>query len=106
MISKLQIGFIVTLMSLSWGVLSGAFMAPYILGIFSKKITKAGAYAGLYAGVTCAIILTLTMGPANSPLAASIAMIVPFIVTPIVSIFTPKVDEEIITKAFSNIGKK
>jgi hypothetical protein len=46
------------------------------------------------------------MGSANSPLAASIAMIVPFIVTPIVSIFTPKVDEEIITKAFSNIGKK
>jgi SSS family solute:Na+ symporter len=105
-ISKLQIGFIVTLMSLSWGVLSGAFMAPYILGIFSKKITKAGAYAGLYAGVTCAIVLTLTMGSANSPLAASIAMIVPFIVTPIVSLFTPKVDEEIINMAFNNIDKK
>ena len=106
LISKLQIGFIVTLMSLSWGVLSGAFMAPYILGIFSKKVTKAGAYAGLYSGVACAIILTLTMGAANSPLAASIAMVVPFIVTPIVSLFTPKVDQEIINKAFSNIGKK
>ena len=106
LISKLQIGFIVTLMSLSWGVLSGAFMAPYILGIFSKKITKAGAYAGLYSGVACAIILTLTMGPANSPLAASIAMVVPFIVTPLVSLFTPKVDEEIINMAFNNIDKK
>ncbi len=106
LISKLQIGFIVTLMSLSWGVLSGAFMAPYILGIFSKKITKAGAYAGLYSGVACAIILTLTMGPSNSPLAASIAMVVPFIVTPLVSLFTPKVDEEIINKAFINIDKK
>jgi SSS family solute:Na+ symporter len=106
LISKLQIGFIVTLMSLSWGVLSGAFMAPYILGIFSKKVTKAGAYAGLYSGVACAIILTMTMGAANSPLAASIAMVVPFIVVPIVSAFTPKVDEEIITKAFKDIGKK
>ena len=106
LISKLQIGFIVTLMSLSWGVLSGAFMAPYILGIFSKKVTKAGAYAGLYSGVACAIILTLTMGPANSPLAASIAMVVPFIVTPLVSLFTPKVDEEIINMAFNNIDKK
>ena len=106
LISKLQIGFIVTLMSLSWGVLSGAFMAPYILGIFSKKVTKAGAYAGLYSGVACAIILTLTMGAANSPLAASIAMVVPFFVVPIVSAFTPKVSEDIVNKAFDNIGKK
>ena len=93
-------------MSLSWGVLSGAFMAPYILGIFSKKVTKAGAYAGLYSGVACAIILTLTMGAANSPLAASIAMVVPFFVVPIVSAFTPKVSEEVVNKAFDNIGKK
>ncbi len=105
-ISRLQIGFIVTLMSLSWGVLSGAFMAPYILGIYSRKITKAGAYAGLFAGSGSAIILTMTMGAANSPLASSIAMVIPFIVTPIVSIFTKKPDEALLDKAFANIGKK
>jgi SSS family solute:Na+ symporter len=44
------------------------------------------------------------MGAANSPLAASIAMVVPFIVIPIVSSFTPKVDEKIIKTAFNNIG--
>ena len=105
LISRMQIGFIVTLMSLSWGVLSGAFMAPYILGIFSKRITKAGAYAGLFVGAGTAIILTMTLGPNNSPLAASIAMIVPFIVVPIVSMFTKKVDSEIITKAFEGMKK-
>lgn len=68
LISKMQIGFIVTLMSLSWGVLSGSFMAPYILGIFSKKITKVGAYAGMYCGAGSAIILTMVLGAANSPL--------------------------------------
>lgn len=99
-ISKMQIGFIVMLMSLSWGVLSGAFMAPYILGIFSKKITKAGAYAGLYSGAGSAIVLTLVLGAANSPLAASIAMLVPFVVTPLVSMFTPKVSASILDKAF------
>lgn len=104
-ISKLQIGFIVMLMSLSWGVLSGAFMAPYILGIFSKKITKAAAYAGFYSGSATAIILTMILGPSQSPLAASIAMCVPFIVVPIVSIFTPKVNKAIIDKAFSGITK-
>ncbi len=105
LISKMQIGFIVTLMSLSWGVLSGAFMAPYILGIFSKKITKVGAYAGMYSGAGSAIILTMVLGAANSPLASSIAMIIPFIVVPVVSLVTKKVDSDVIEKAFNGITK-
>lgn len=105
LISKMQIGFIVTLMSLSWGVLSGAFMAPYILGIFSKKITKVGAYAGMYTGALSAIVLTMVLGSANSPLASSIAMIIPFIVVPVVSLCTKKVDPSIIDNAFKGIGK-
>lgn len=101
LISKLQIGFIVTLQSLSWGVLSGAFLAPYMLGIYSKKVTKAGAYAGVYSGAGSGIILTMALGSANSALAASIAIIVPFIVVPIVSAFTPKVSKETLDKAFA-----
>jgi len=42
----------------------------------------------------------MALGAANSALAASIAIIVPFIVVPIVSAFTPKVDKEVIDKAF------
>lgn len=99
-ISRMQVGFIVTLMSLSWGVLSGAFMAPYILGIFWKGVTKAGAYAGFFAGGSTAIILFFALGPANSPLASSIAMIVPFIVVPLVSAVTPKIKPEILQTAF------
>ncbi len=99
-ISKMQIGFIVTLMSLSWGVLSGAFMAPYILGLFSKRITKAGAYAGLFCGSGTAILLFFVLGPANSPLASSIAMLIPFAVVPLVSLVTPKLEEGIVKAAF------
>lgn len=105
LISKLQLGFIVTLQSLSWGVLSGAFLAPYLLGIYSKKITKAAAYAGIYTGAGTAIILTMTLGAANSALAASIAIIVPFFVVPLVSAFTPKVDNAILEKAFADNSK-
>jgi SSS family solute:Na+ symporter len=104
-ISRMQVGFIVTLMSLSWGVISGGFMAPYILGIYSKKVTKAGAYAGIFSGAITCIILTMTMGAANSPLAASIAMIVPFVVVPVVSCFTKKPSDATIAKAFEGIGK-
>lgn len=100
-ISKIQIGFIVTLMSLSWGVLAGAFMAPYILGIFWKRVTKAGAYSGFIVGASTAIVLFFVLGPSMSPVASSIAMIVPFIVVPLVSLVTPPLDEKIIAKAFS-----
>ncbi len=99
-ISRMQVGFIVTLMSLSWGVLSGSFMAPYILGIFWKRVTKAGAYAGFFTGGSTAIILFFVLGPAMSPLASSIAMILPFVVVPVVSLLTPKLDDKIVKEAF------
>lgn len=38
-------------MSFSWGVVSGCFIGPYIWGLYSKKITKAGAWAGMLSGV-------------------------------------------------------
>jgi len=100
LISKFQIGFIVTLMSLSWGVLSGAFMAPYIIGLFWKGVTKAGAYAGFFVGAGTAIVLFFVLGASQSPLASSIAMVVPFVVVPVVSLFTPKVDQKLVAKAF------
>ena len=102
-ISRFQIGFIVTLMSLSWGVVSGAFAAPYILGLYSKKVTKAGAYAGLLTGLAVEIVLFFALGPARSPLAASLAIAVPFIVAPLVSRFTSPPERPLIDKAFEGI---
>ncbi len=101
----MQVGFIASLMSLSWGVLSGAFMAAYIYGIFWKGTTKAGAYAGLYSGVISAVVLIFILGPDNSPLASSLAMIIPFFVVPVVSLFTRKPDSVLVEKAFSGIGR-
>jgi Na+/proline symporter len=67
---------------------SGAFAAPYIYGLYWKRVTKAGAYAGLLSGLSLEIILFFALGPANAPLSASFAIIAPFIVTPLVSLFT------------------
>jgi SSS family solute:Na+ symporter len=102
-ISRFQISIIVYLMSLSWGAVSGSFAAPYILGLYSKKVTKAGAYAGLISGLAVEIALFFILGASNSPLAASIAIIVPFIVVPAVSKFTAKPDKELLEKAFDAI---
>ncbi|MDR1903999.1 MAG: sodium/solute symporter [Treponema sp.] len=105
-ISRFQIGFIVTLMSLSWGVVSGSFAAPYILGLYNKRVTKAGAYAGLLAGMITDISLFFILGASRSPLAASIAIVVPFIAIPIVSRFTVPPERALLDKAFEGIEKK
>jgi SSS family solute:Na+ symporter len=103
-ISRFQISIIVYLMSLSWGAVSGAFAAPYILGLYSKRITKAGAYAGLLSGLSVEIALFFLLGASQSPLAASIAILVPFAVTPLVSLFTVPPDKALLDRAFEGIG--
>ncbi|MDR1108286.1 MAG: sodium transporter, partial [Spirochaetaceae bacterium] len=103
-ISRFQIGIIVYLMSLSWGVVSGSFAAPYILGLYSKKVTKAGAYAGLISGIAVMILLFFVMGASRSPLAASIAIVVPFAVVPLVSAFTAPPKKELLDRAFEGIS--
>jgi SSS family solute:Na+ symporter len=102
-ISRFQISIIVYLMSLSWGVVSGSFAAPYILGLYSKRVTKAGAYAGLLSGTALMIILFFALGSSRSPLAASIAIIGPFAVVPLVSCFTQPPAKEILDKTFQGI---
>jgi len=102
-IARYEFSFIVTLMSLSWGVIAGAFLAPYIYGLYWKRTTLWGAKIGMISGVTTAIVLFYAMGPAKSPFSASMAMIIPFFVIPAVSMFTPKINKRILVKAFKNI---
>jgi SSS family solute:Na+ symporter len=104
-ISRFQLSFIVYLMSLSWGVVSGAFAAPYILGLYSRRVTKAAAYAGMTTGILTMIILFFVLGSSRSPLAASISIILPFIVVALVSAFTSPPDRAILDRAFAETGK-
>jgi SSS family solute:Na+ symporter len=103
-ISRFQIGIIVYLMSLSWGLVSGSFAAPYILGLYSKRVTKAGAYAGLLSGMGIMIILFFVLGSSRSPLAASISIVAPFLVVSAVSAFTRPPEKELLDRAFEGIG--
>lgn len=88
---------IVTLMAFSWGAVSGSFIGPYIWGIYSKKITRIGAYSGMLSGLGtvlggAAIALFSTPATATSwaPRLAVLAMAVSFAVTPLVSMLTQK----------------
>ena len=103
-----NIPIIVNLMSFSWGVVSGCFIGPYIWGLFSKRITKAGAFAGMIAGLLTVgiptLVISLTSGfasaAAKSPEMGVAAMAVSAIVVPVVSTFTKNKDKEKIDQIF------
>jgi len=106
-----KISFIIALMSFSWGTVSGCFIGPYVWGLYSKKVTKAGAWSGMIGGLvtvlSLVIVTTVTSGfgvaTANSPLYGVIAMVVSMIIVPLVSVFTRKMDRADVDAAFSDI---
>ena len=104
-----NITFIVGLMSFSWGVVSGCFIGPYIWGIFSKKITKSGAYAGIISGLLVVGIATLVISiqsgfgaaAAKSPQMGVAAMAVSMIIVPLVRKFTKDIDIKRVDEIFA-----
>ncbi len=99
-IARYEISFIVTLMSLSWGVVAGTFMAPYVYGLFWKRTTLLGVKAGMVSGIVTAAVLFFSWGQDKAPLAASLAMLVPFLVVPLVSAVTKPPSKAVLEKAF------
>jgi len=92
---------IVTLMSVSWGAVAGAFLAPYVYGLYWKRTTRMGVYAGMMTGLGLAVGLFFGLGPRNAPIAATAAMLVPFAVIPLVSLVTRPPDRACLEIAFA-----
>ena len=100
--ATLNITIIVNIMSFSWGVVSGAFIGPYIMGLFSKKAGKKSAFCGMFAGLlgifVPAVWLTVTGGfPAavsHTPEMGVLAMAVSIVVTTLVSRFEKPMSPE------------
>ncbi len=104
-----NIPIIVSLMSFSWGIVSGCFIGPYIWGIFSRKITKIGACAGIVSGLLtvggATLVISLKSGfsaaAAKSPEMGVAAMALSFAVVPLVSLLTKNTDKARIDEIFS-----
>ena len=97
-----NIPIIVSLMSFSWGIVSGCFIGPYIWGLFSKKITKIGAYAGIISGLLtvggATLVISLNSGfsaaAARSPEMGVCAMAISLVIVPVVSLLTKNKDAD------------
>lgn len=100
--------FIAQLMGISWGALAGAFLAPFLYGLYWKRVTKPAVWASFATGVG---ITVLNLFPATkfieSPInAGAIAMIVGLGVVPLVSIITPRMKKEDVDNVFECYKEK
>lgn len=91
---------IMNLMIMSWGTLSGVFLAPYVFGLFWRRTTRAGVWAGMVVGLASAVALFFAWGADGVPLAGAVAMILPLLVVPAVSLVTRPPDAQVLATAF------
>ena len=92
--------FIAQLMGISWGALAGAFLAPFLYGLYWKGVTKAAVWASFACGVGITVsnmFLKYIASPIN---AGAAAMIAGLIVVPVVSLITPKMKKEKVDEMF------
>ena len=96
--------YISDLMGISWGTLAGCFLAPFLYGLISKKVTKAAVWASFATGLGITMtefvvtsVLHITIENAvlhyffNSAInAGMLAMLVGLVVVPVVSLMTRK----------------
>ncbi len=93
--------FIAQLMGISWGALAGAFLAPFLYGLYWKRVTRAAVWASFITGVGITVsnlFLHYIVSPIN---AGAVAMIAGLVVVPLVSIITPKPEAKTVEQIFA-----
>ena len=103
---KSNVTFIAQLMGVSWGALAGAFLAPFLYGLYWKGTSKAACWVSFLFS-TIVMIANMLFRPKfpvllQSPInAGAFCMIAGLILVPIVSVFTKKPDKALVDNAFS-----
>lgn len=93
--------FIAQLMGISWGALAGAFLAPFMLALYWKGVTKAGVWACFASGVGITVVNMFVPLFKSSINAGAFAMLIGFVVVIVVSLLTPKLDESKVEETFA-----
>lgn len=104
--AKSNVVFIAQLMGVSWGALAGAFLAPFLYGLFWKRTTKTACWVSFFWGVALSLIqlakslagFTFGVGFldkvvfATSIHSGAIAMLGGLLLVPLVSLLSKKPD--------------
>ncbi len=103
---KSNITFIAQLMGVSWGALAGAFLAPFLYGLYWKKATKAAVWASFIFGAGLMVLNMLFRSSfpvlLQSPInAGAAAMLIGLILVPAISLFTKKPETNLVEEVFA-----
>ena len=97
---------IAQLMGVSWGALAGAFLAPFLYGLYWKGVTKAAVWASFIVGVGITLVNMFVGFLPSSIEAGALAMLAGMIVVPIVSLLTRKLPKEETDELFTCYQEK
>ncbi len=92
--------FIAQLMGISWGALAGAFLAPFMLGLYWRGVTTTSVWACFVWGVGLTVVNMLLGNPINPINCGAIAMVGGFPVVFLVSLFTKKMSAKTVDSIF------
>ncbi|MBR4808108.1 MAG: sodium:solute symporter [Lachnospiraceae bacterium] len=106
-----NVTFIAQLMGISWGALAGAFLAPFLYGLYWKKTTRASVWVSFIfgAGIMIVNMVAKDIFPPilQSPInAGAFAMIAGLIIVPVVSLISPKMKKEDVDEKFKCFEEK
>ena len=121
-LNKDKLSAIADMMGISWGALAGAFLAPFLFGLYWKRATKASVWASFIfgAGIMIANMLAREAFPAilQSPINCGVvAMLGGLVIVPVVSLVSPNpdadkteemfkcYDREVVVTAKKSLGK-
>ena len=107
-----KVTFIAQMMGISWGALAGAFLAPFMYGLYMKRVPKIAVWINYILGVGISLasfvcnmagvkfaspILSYFQSPINAGMAA---MLLGIIITPIITLIAPSKDKDRAEKIF------
>ena len=92
--------FIAQLMGISWGALAGAFLAPFMLGLYWKGVTRMSVWACFVWGVGLTVVNMVLGNPINPIDCGAIAMLGGFVVVTVVSLVTSEMKKDTVDAIF------
>ena len=98
--------FIAQLMGISWGALAGAFLAPFLYGLYWKGVTRAAVWASFICGVGITVANMFFRFIASPINAGAFAMVAGLVIVPVVSLISPKLKKETVEDVFHCLEEK
>ena len=108
---KASLGFIAQLMGISWGALAGAFLGPFLYGLYWKRTSKASIWVCFCFSVVV-MVANMVAKPIfpellQSPINCGVfCMFAGLIIVPVVSLFTKAPNQAHVEQVFSCYDKK